>query len=356
MRVTQLIYSADFFAALLIRAIGHKLELANSTMLKLLKPSKTADSFGGVHAGDIASLIYLWNPFSIMTCLGSCTSPIDNLMVLLAIYGACSRIAPLAAFGWVMATHFSLYPAILLIPVLLILGYGPDTPPPKLFMEKSSDATRSSVHIFSWGPIVQFFVWAAIWSCYILLLSNIFLKGFDGVYEMLKKTHGFVLTVEDLSPNIGVLWYFFAEVFIFFRVFFLIVFHVNILFMVCPLAIRLKHRPCFLAFVYIVISSMLKSYPSVGDAALYLSLLGLFANELAEMKFSFFIFCGYIGISLLSPVMHNLWIWRGTGNANFYFATGLAYNCLQSVLVVESLRAMMNHDRKLKKELRGHKY
>ncbi|KAK8960748.1 hypothetical protein KSP40_PGU010816 [Platanthera guangdongensis] len=341
----------DLCTALLIRAIGQKLELTNRKSLKLLKLSKPSDSFG-VDAADISSLIYLWNPFSIMTCLGSCTSPIDNLMVVLAIYGACSRIAPLAAFGWVMATHFSLYPAILIIPVLLLFGYGPDAPPSKLFKEKSPHTTGSSVRILSWPPILQFLVWAAIWFCYVLLLSIISLKGFDGLYEMLKKTHGFILAVEDLSPNIGVMWYFFAEVFEFFRVFFLIVFHVNILYMISPLAIRLMHRPCFLAFVYIAISSMLKSYPSVGDAALYLSLLGLFANELAEMKFSFFLFCGYIGVSLLSPVMHNLWIWRGTGNANFYFATGLAYTSLQTVLVVESVSAMLNHDRMLRKELK----
>lgn len=162
------------------------------------------------------------------------------------------------------------------------------------------------------------------------------------------RTYGFVLTVKDLSPNIGVLWYFFAEVFDFFRTFFLIVFNMNILFMVLPLAIRLKHRPCFLAFVYTAIVAMLKSYPSAGDSALYLGLLGLFANELAEMQFTFFLFFGYIGVSLLSPVMHNLWIWRGTGNANFYFATGLAYTCLQTVLVVESVGSMIKHDRKLR--------
>lgn len=66
--------------------------------------------------------------------------------------------------------------------------------------------------------------------------------------------------------------YFFAEVFDFFRHFFLIVFHMNILFMIVPLAIRLNHRPCFLAFVYIAISSMLKSYPSVSS---FLSILEL---------------------------------------------------------------------------------
>lgn len=62
--------------------------------------------------------------------------------------------------------------------------------------------------------------------------------------------------------------YFFAEVFDFFRNFFLMVFHVNILFMILPLAIFLNHRPCFLAFVYIAISSLLKSYPSVSSSIL----------------------------------------------------------------------------------------
>jgi hypothetical protein len=32
--------------------------------------------------------------------------------------------------------------------------------------------------------------------------------------------------------------------------------------------------------------------------------------RLAEMQFTFFLFFGYVGVSLLSPVMHNLWIWR----------------------------------------------
>lgn len=79
----------------------------------------------------------------------------------------------------------------------------------------------------------------------------------------------------SLVPNLynifaSLLRYFFAEVFDFFRTFFLIVFHVNILFMILPLAIRLNHRPCFLAFLYIAVSSMLKSYPSVSLAILSL--------------------------------------------------------------------------------------
>ncbi|KAL5211447.1 hypothetical protein ABZP36_022294 [Zizania latifolia] len=336
--------AVDFIAALFIRATGNRLQMARNRNLQSLELTESVSNSVNVSAGDIVSLIYLWNPWAIVTCVGSCTSPIENLMVVMMIYGACSRLAPLAAFGYVMATHLSLYPAILIVPIILLLGFGPDTPPTKVFRIKFSSASKSDisdndksinlrdVQQFSWKPVFYFILWLLFWSCYVLLSSSIILNKVGSLQEM---TYGFILTVKDLSPNIGVLWYFFAEVFDFFRSFFLIVFNMNIIFMVLPLAIRLKHRPCFLAFVYTAIAAMLKSYPSVGDSALYLGLLGLFANELAEMKFTFLLFFGYIGVSLLSPVMHNLWIWRGSGNANFYFATGLAYTCLQTVLVVE---------------------
>ncbi|RLM98724.1 phosphatidylinositol glycan anchor biosynthesis class U protein-like isoform X2 [Panicum miliaceum] len=309
----MLLFIADFLAAMLIRGTGHRLQMSRNRSLKSLDLTKAVNNSG---------------------------------------------LAPLAAFGYVMATHLSLYPAILIVPVILLLGYGPDAPPTKVFLVKSSSDSKSGmseyertslkVQRFSWMTVLHFIFWLFIWSCYVLLLSSMILKKVGGLNEMFEKTYGFILTVKDLSPNIGVLWYFFAEVFDFFRTFFLIVFNMNILFMVLPLAIRLKHRPCFLAFVYTAIVAMLKSYPSAGDSALYLGLLGLFANELAEMQFTFFLFFGYIGVSLLSPVMHNLWIWRGTGNANFYFATGLAYTCLQTVLVVESVGSMIKHDRKLR--------
>lgn len=352
--------AVDFLAAMLIRSTGRRLQMARNRSLKSLDLTRSVNSSVNVSSGDAASLIYLWNPWAIITCVGSCTSPIENLMVVIMIYGACSRLAPLAAFGYVMATHLSLYPAILILPVTLLLGYGPDSPPPKVFLLKGLSASKVGMpeneistgqrdfRQFAWKPVLHFTLWVFIWSCYVLLLSSIILNNVGGRQEMFEKTYGFILTVKDLSPNIGVLWYFFAEVFDVFRNFFLIVFNMNIVFMVLPLAIRLKHRPCFLAFVYTAIVAMLKSYPSAGDSALYLGLLGLFANELAEMQFTFFLFFGYIGVSLLSPVMHNLWIWRGTGNANFYFATGLAYTCLQTVLVVESVSSMIKHDRKLR--------
>ncbi|XP_021735908.1 phosphatidylinositol glycan anchor biosynthesis class U protein-like [Chenopodium quinoa] len=356
---------ADFIAALLLRATGKKLQSAYSQSLKALSLDKILGTSEIYASGDISALFYLWNPLTILTCVGSSTSPIENLLVILSIYGACMRLIPLAAVGWVLATHISLYPAVLVIPVILLLGYGPDAPPKKLFLQKisrhsannSGDSSLQHVKLksgsalpsFTWKPVILFLLWASAWSVYILVLCGISVGLNGGLQEMFKRTYGFILTVEDLSPNIGVLWYFFAEVFDFFRNFFLLVIHMNILFMILPLAIRMKHRPCFLAFVYVAIYSMLKTYPSVADSALYIGLFGLFINQLAEMHFSFVLFCGYVGVNLLSPVMHNLWIWRGTGNANFYYATAIAYAALQIVLVVDSASAMLNHDRWLGK-------
>ncbi|CAN6587952.1 unnamed protein product [Malus baccata var. baccata] len=357
---------ADVLNAMLIRATGQTLQVAYRQSLKSLDLDTTLESIEVLPSGDIAALVYLWNPFTIVACVGLSTSPIENFAIILALYGACKRLVPLAAFGWVIATHLSLYPLILLIPMILLLGYGPDTPRKLLLLRRygevednsSSDSCQQQEKVinqselppvFSWRPVGLFLLWAIMWSAYVLFLCGVSAKQYGDLREMFERMYGFILTVQDLSPNIGVLWYFFAEVFDFFRNFFLIVFQMNILFLIFPLAIRLKHRPCFLAFVYITISSMLKSYPSVGDSALYFGLLGWFVNELSEMRFSFCLFSVYVGISLLSPVMHNLWIWRGTGNANFYFATAITYACLQIVLVIESVSAMLNHDRKLRK-------
>ncbi|KAL6547948.1 hypothetical protein OROHE_009653 [Orobanche hederae] len=255
-----------FISAVLIRAIGFILRTSHGHNLKLLGLDNLFKNLEILPSGDIAALVYLWNPFTIVSSIGFNTSPVENLFVILSLYGASAG-------------------------VIFLLGYGPDAPPRKLFVQNVVQGEAEHVELkslaskpiktFSRQRVILFVLWAFIWISYVLILCAISMREYGGLGEMFTRTYGFIFSVEDLSPNIGVLWYFFAEVFAFFRNFFLIVFHVNILFVILPLAIRLNHRPCFLVFVYMAISSMLKSYPSVGDSALYLSLLGLFVNELA---------------------------------------------------------------------------
>ncbi|XP_068305814.1 uncharacterized protein [Pyrus communis] len=213
---------ADILNAMLIRATGQTLQVAYRQSLKSLDLDTISESSEVLPSGDIAALVYLWNPLTIVACVGLSTSPIENFAIILALFGACKRLVPLAAFGWVMATHLSLYPMILIIPMILLLGYGPDTPRKLLLQRrygKAEDATsidscqqqekainQSELpHVFSWRPVMLFLLWAIVWSAYVLFLCGVSAKQYGSLWEMFERMHGFILTVQDLSPNIGVL-------------------------------------------------------------------------------------------------------------------------------------------------------
>lgn len=54
--------------------------------------------------GDIAALVYLWNPFTIVSCVGLSTSPIENLAVILALFGAVTRKKMMILAYWIFST------------------------------------------------------------------------------------------------------------------------------------------------------------------------------------------------------------------------------------------------------------
>jgi len=158
------------------------------------------------------------------------------LHLMLKLYWCATGLAPLAAFGWVMATHLSLYPAILIIPVcccsnpfnsicniipvyhffsifryiyylmlqvVLLLGYGPDAPPRKLFWQRtnlevddSTSGDRSCLedelvnekgNVFSWRPVVLFLFLALLWSFHVLALCGVYVQQHGGLQELFKR-------------------------------------------------------------------------------------------------------------------------------------------------------------------------
>lgn len=83
------------------------------------------------------------------------------------------------------------------------------------------------------------------------------------------------LLLPDLTPNVGLWWYFFIEMFDSFRSFFLVVFQLHLLVYVAPLCIRLKRKPLAVLTTLLGIISIFKSYPSVADLSVYLGMLSL---------------------------------------------------------------------------------
>jgi hypothetical protein len=119
------------------------------------------------------------------------------------------------------------------------------------------------------------------------------------------------LIAQDLTPNIGLYWYFFIEMFDHFRKFFLLVFQAHLACYAVPVTLKLRsvwtfsRRTCLrsieqislpllsisnrfdpiLAFTVLVgILATFKSYPSLGDTALYHSTLALYP-ELVPREF-----------------------------------------------------------------------
>lgn len=76
--------------------------------------------------------------------------------------------------------------------------------------------------------------------------------------------------LDDLTPNIGLHWYFFAEMFAVFRPLWHFVFAALSAAAVVPVAIRLPHRPLAVAAIQSCATALLQPYPSVTDVAQYL--------------------------------------------------------------------------------------
>ncbi|VDO13148.1 unnamed protein product [Brugia timori] len=182
-----------------------------------------------------------------------------------------------------------------------------------------------------------------------------------------------LLDVRDLTPNVGIFWYFFIEVFNHFRRFFLWVFQINILVYLVPLSLTLRSNAFLLLQQLMILISVFTSYPSMADCLIYLSLLPLFENlkkcsfynllysySLYEQiilafknnnSFRFLLFRlfhedfrwglisgGALLVTIvLAPVMWQMWIVTGSGNANFYFAATLIYSVAQIFLLTDLL-------------------
>lgn len=159
-----------------------------------------------------------------------------------------------------LASYLSLYP-VLLLPPLLLLCYD------KSRMRRKM---TSSLSFFLTYAIV--FFGSIAWFLYISYL----LMGRS--WEFLLSTYGVHLLLPDLTPNVGLWWYFFIEMFDSFREFFLGVFWLHLGSYVAGLCIRLRKQPLFVIVTLLGIFAIFKPYPSISDTSLYFALLPLYRH------------------------------------------------------------------------------
>jgi phosphatidylinositol glycan class U len=319
---TALLYIAvDLLSAEALMNIAESGEASQSRLFSSPRKSKRTSPW-------VVAAAFLFNPFTIATCVGRPTSVFSNCVILHAISKAIYGSPVSAVVALAFASYLSMYP-ILLLPPVLLLAY-----------DRWPDANRQqkgAVSTFLTSTLGAFFGFSAC-----LLGLSYILTG--GSWEFLSRTYGIQLTLTDLTPNVGLWWYFFIEMFDSFRAFFLAVFWLHLSTYVGGLSIRLRAQPLAVLTLLTGIFSIFKPYPSVADASLFMAMLPLFRHVLPLMRYTFVALSTILYASFLGPAFYHLWIYAGSGNANFFYAITLVWSLGQSLLVSDLAFAVLRDE------------
>lgn len=206
--------------------------------------------------GSLIAAAYLFNPFTVLSCLGKSTTIFTNTAIIQAVLSAQSGNGIRAMFGVAVGSYLSMYPALLVPPVMLMV-------------HKSTPQ--------SWSGIITLVVTYFGLIGALLGITPILTSGF---WDFLSSCYGAQITVTDLTPNVGLWWYFFIEIFDSFRDFFIGVFWLQLVGYVGAMTFRLRTQPLFVVISLVGLFAVFKPYPSIADVSLYLGLLPLYQHVL----------------------------------------------------------------------------
>ncbi|KFA76780.1 hypothetical protein S40288_08645 [Stachybotrys chartarum IBT 40288] len=277
-------------------------------------------------SGLLVAAAYLFNPLTIATCIGRPTSVFTNCAILQAISKVITGSPFSAVVALSFASYLSMYP-VLLLPPLVLLAYD----------RQSIKRRIEPVSRFAGACVLVFLACSSV-----LLSMSYVLTG--NSWEFLSRTYGIQLTLTDLTPNAGLWWYFFIEMFDSFRAFFLAVFWLHLSSYVGGLSIRLRTQPLVVLTILLGIFSIFKPYPSVPDTSLFLAMLPLFRHVLPLMRYTFVATSTMLYATFLGPAFYHLWIYAGSGNANFFYAITLVWSLGQSLLVSDFAFAVLRDE------------
>ncbi|KAJ2926763.1 hypothetical protein H1R20_g10352, partial [Candolleomyces eurysporus] len=274
----------------------------------------------------LVALGYLANPYTILPSLALSTSTLENTLLLLAVMFSAKKKAAASLLSLAFLSHLA-PPAILIFPPLVLLlltdPHSHLASPQKLSLNKGK--------IF---PLVlEFLVYAGALTFASTLVA--------GSWNWIPQTWGTWLTLPDLTPNPGLWWYFFTEMFDHFRPFFLMVFSMHLIIYVAPLCIKFQHDPLFALFILTGVLGIFKAYPTLSDPGLFLSMTAVFPEIFPYLRHPIVTSLLHLHASLLLPLFHHLWLTQGTGNANFFYASTLVFACANGAAVMDSLWAGM---------------
>ncbi|KAI3641489.1 hypothetical protein MIR68_000619 [Amoeboaphelidium protococcarum] len=139
------------------------------------------------------------------------------------------------------------------------------------------------------------------------------------------------------KANLSLYWYFFVEMFSHFRLFFALVLPIVTYSVVIPLTLKLRSNPMLVFVIMTLIVASMSSIANLSHMALALSLIPLLNPVLKYTRYVV-LACVVIAVSslIVYPLMHYIWLGGAGGNANFLYASGLAY-CIGGIMLMQDL-------------------
>ncbi|KAF5369760.1 hypothetical protein D9758_001334 [Tetrapyrgos nigripes] len=273
--------------------------------------------------GLIAAL-YLLNPYLFLPSLALSTSSFENTLLLLSIMFASQRKPSQSLLTYAFLLQFSLSSILFLVPLLLLIVSDPFS---HLASPRAFNGNLQKIPTLL-GEFAVYFISLTAASTLV-----------SGGLSWMGQTWGASLTLPDLTPNVGLWWYFFTEMFDYFRPFFLMVFSVHLLIYIAPICIKFQYDMTYAVFLLIGILGTFKAFLTLSDPGLFLSMISLFPETYPYLRCPIVTSLLHLHAALLLPLFHHLWLSQGTGNANFFYASTLVFACANGFAIIDCMWA-----------------
>lgn len=322
----QLVWIAvDLMCAWMILAIGevhlrqHRRQSPSASLIRQRRRVQVAEIPSSWPL--IVSVTFLFNPFSVLSCVAQSGSMLMQLPVIASIFFACHGNSVMCNICLAFASYLSVHP-ILLFPPLVLLSFQ-NNPSPNL----GKHIVTAALHCGGW-------LVALLYLSYLQYHS----------WQFIHSVHLFIVQSPDLTPNIGLWWYFFCLVFSTFRSFFLFIFHIHLLVYPTSLILRLQHQPLFATAVSLAAINIFKPCPTVADTAMHIALMFVHLEKMRGVRSWWLIAGAFVLSCCMGPAFWVGWIRQRAINSNFFYSQTLMFNLSQVWWLLESLSGNFRQD------------
>lgn len=295
---------------------------------------------------------YMLNPLLVLTTVSQSTLIFGVLFVVESISQiVLAKNLYRGMMSLALASYLTLSPLYLLAPVL---------------------ALAHSVLKMPWQEVYVVGSGIFVGSAMLLVMASFAMtSSFQFVYAC----YGTVLMMDKITPNLGLWWYLFTEMFEYFTPFYKGLFNIYGGIFILPITLRFREIPTEEherpeksqdsidreavdekpttaigdAFLAVVLSyfwvSFTKSYPTYGDLAFGLSLVPIFSSTiLPHCRYSLVTAIMLLGCLLLGPIFYYSWIVLGSGNSNFFYSITLFYGGVHISIIMDLIWAKLTYD------------